>query len=165
MFCIGSTSRIGRESWYAGFFLIFSKIILFKQFKESFFHKKNTSKMFKCNFNVSRPLEVLWPKQKSKLRKSCLLKSGLRYLIGWIIKASESAKDCGRFQVFGIFLLCFLSVFRGLFSEFSSRVWDYIIKTVFFLKIYFCFGILAQKCVETCGNCVLKVQCFTWFQT
>ena len=56
----------------------------FQAIQRSVFYKKSTFKMFKCNFvHVSRPIVVLWPKQKWKLRKSCHLKSSLPYLIGW----------------------------------------------------------------------------------
>ena len=51
--------------------------------------------------------------KKIKVTKGLLYKNGLRYLIGLIVEASESAKDCGQFHVFGTCLKYFLRVFRG----------------------------------------------------
>ena len=88
---------------------------IFKQFKQLFSIGKAHLKCFSVTFLMFLDLGVLWLKQKFKLRKKGLLKSCLRYLIGWIIKASESAKDCGQFHVFGSFGYIFWSVFRGPF--------------------------------------------------
>ena len=56
--------------------------------------------------------------QWDQVGTNLLLKSGLRYLIGLIVEASESAKDCGQFHVFGTFLQYFFESFRGhVFQE------------------------------------------------
>ena len=46
-------------------------------------------------------------KLKNKAIKNLLLKTGLRNLKGLIVEASESAKVCGQFHVFGNFLQYF----------------------------------------------------------
>ena len=76
----------------------------------------------------NRPWAVLWPKQKWKLRKNCLLKSGLRYLIGWVLKASESAKDRGQFYDFGTFLLYFLAFLEAPYKPFLDKSVTTILK-------------------------------------
>ena len=46
-------------------------------------------------------------KIKIKVMQNLLSKSGLRYLIGFIVEASDSATDCKKFQVFGTIFAIF----------------------------------------------------------
>ena len=44
-------------------------------------------------------LEVSCDKKKLKLRKNLQLKIGPKKLVGWIVKALETAKECRQFHV------------------------------------------------------------------
>ena len=54
----------------------------FQAIQTAIFHKKNTSKMFKCNFVMFLDLQGSWDQNKKKVEENCLSKSSLRYLIG-----------------------------------------------------------------------------------
>ena len=49
------------------------------------------------------------------------MKRGLRNFIGLIGEASVSAKDCGQFHVFGIFLQHVFESFRGYLAVFFLK--------------------------------------------
>ena len=49
-------------------------------------------------------LPVFWDKNKKrKLRENWLLKVVIKNKVGWMVGASEAAKDCGQYCVFGTF--------------------------------------------------------------
>ena len=51
-------------------------------------------------------------KTKIKANDKLTMKRDLRNFIGLIVEASESAKDCGQFHVFGTFLQYFFESFQ-----------------------------------------------------
>ena len=51
-------------------------------------------------------------KIKIKVMQNLLSKSGLRYLIGFIVEASESDTDCKKFHVFGTIFAIFFEIFQ-----------------------------------------------------
>ena len=53
--------------------------------------------------HVSRPQSIMWLKEKFNGRKNGLLKGGLKKMIGLIIKASETVRECGQIHVFCTF--------------------------------------------------------------
>ena len=74
----------------------------------------------------------------TKIQTMKVMKSCLRYLIRLIDEASEPPKDCGNFMFWYFFCNVFFLVFRGHVAGFySSKIWDHIFKTVFFLNLIF----------------------------
>ena len=81
---------------------------------------------------------------KKELRQNGLLKGGLRKLIGWILDALESSKDCGQFYVYDILSILLIDSFLMLFySHFSKNLRpDYIFS--FVLTYIFVFDFKLQ---------------------
>ena len=71
---------------------------------QTIFYKKNAFKMFKSSLFMFLDLPVSCDKNKKiKLNENLLSKGVLKNKVGWIVEASEAAKDCGQFHVFGTF--------------------------------------------------------------
>ena len=86
------------------------------------------------NLFIFRPTCVL----KLKVMNNIHLKSGLRYLVGLIVEASESVKDCGQFHLFGTFLQYFFRVFIGHIAVFFKNLRQYYLNR-FFVNLIFGF--------------------------
>ena len=107
----------------------------FEAIQAAGFYKKNASKIIRSSsflLHISRPSGVLWPKSKLTFKRCP------KNMVGWIVEALESVKDCGQFHVFVTFLKYFFIVLQGHFTAIFSRIWDLIIETVI-SKLLFCF--------------------------
>ena len=80
--------------------------------------------LFHVNFIMFLLLPwVLWPKSKWKLKKNCLLKSGLRYLIGWIIRSGNTPKIVDNFMFGYFFAILFWAISEDPFRAFFQESW------------------------------------------
>ena len=138
------------------FFIILTSIY-FKA-KTAVLYQTNTYKKLKPNYLMFiKPRGVLWPKLKLILRKNWLSKSGLKKLVGWIVKGPslrprKLLKKPDDFMFFVLLGNTNFRVFRGYFQCTFSWIWEHIFLTVF-INLNFYFGFLAQKsCIRETKN-------------
>ena len=97
-------------------------------------------------FNDEAVSGVLGQKQRFRVIRNWLLKSGLKNLVGFIVEASESARDCGQFHHFGIFWQYFLESFQRP-CRFFFKNWRLYFLTVC-SKLKFRFILQVPECLD-----------------
>ena len=107
---------------------------------------------------TGQPRCLVTKKLKLKLRKNRLLKSGLKTLVGWIVRASETAKEFGHLLVFGTFSNNVLGSSKAIRKAFSW-IWEHIKLTVLFL-LYLLLLVLCSKISQCMCILHLKLQLF-----
>ena len=113
--------------------------IYFKAIQTAVFYQKNTYRPFTLYFLMFLDLEVSCDQKKLKIKKNGLLKSGLKKLVGWIVEASETAKECKQFPVFFYYFLAifFFGSFETILKAFFHEPESILFEPFFF--VFFCF--------------------------
>ena len=71
--------------------------------------------------------------KKSRPQKNWLLKSGIKKVVGGIVRASETANECRQFHVFVLFSYIFLGASKAIFKIFFMNLRAYDVTHFFYL--------------------------------
>ena len=89
------------------------------------------------------------------------MKSGLTKLVGFIFKASETAKECGQFHIFRTFLQFFFGFLEAILKQLFQESETILFKHFLLLNKKKLGGMVeALECLRICVICVFKFQLF-----